>query len=104
MYPRLTKLSDLKGKPVTNPAYIVRYHCHVFGQIHRVSNDFRLHHGPTQPGTFADLYHDTDLPQTLANLLHDLVWCDQSTKPALMEYTCQWKLTWPCRCERQRLS
>ena len=38
----------------------------------------RVDHGPTQPGTLADLYASADLPRTLANLLGDLVWCDQS--------------------------
>lgn len=59
-------------------SYIVHLRCPNCGQIHRVSNDLRLDHGPTRPGTLADLYAGADLPRTLANLLGDLVWCDQS--------------------------
>jgi hypothetical protein len=59
-------------------SYIVDLRWTNCGQVHRVSNDLRLDHGPTQPGSLADLYAGADLPRTLANLLNDLVWCDQA--------------------------
>jgi hypothetical protein len=59
-------------------SYLMDLRCPKCGQVHRVSNDLRLDHGPTEPGTLSDLYGSAELPRTLANLLHDLVWCDQS--------------------------
>jgi hypothetical protein len=35
---------------MTNPTYIVRYHCHICGQMHLVSSEFPL------PARSTDLY------------------------------------------------
>ena len=64
---------------MTHPSYIMHYHCHVCGQMHRVAAPLGLPGGQTEPCTLADLYPDGNYPPFIVRSLTDsLYWCDQA--------------------------
>lgn len=55
--------------------YRIDYVCDQCGEIHPVSEDFRLVGGKGEAGNLDDLYPKGDLPAELVRVLGDLVWC-----------------------------
>jgi hypothetical protein len=64
---------------MTTPRYIVRYHCHVCGQMHLLWFELPLPGGPTEPCTLPEHYPDGNFPPSILDSLADsLFWCDQA--------------------------